>query len=325
MCAVRLLRVSVHERLGAAAEDVLLRVEKGEEAAETAALRALLTERLAAAAEEIVGLFEETVAEYEERAERSEREICRQRRLLDAVLKPEVRLHRADDILDQENPEPPHIKEEQEEIHTSQEADMKVSFTPVKSDDDEEQTQSSQLHQKQAEQMVTEGDGEDCAGPEPERDSGPEPAPGNHGFWKEIREPPSGSNPLNDEGEVSESGCDAGEKPIVCSELRKRFVKMETQKGHLIQTSFSCSVCEKFFAQKKHQRTPTGEEPLSCSACGKAFSRRGTLKVHKRSPRGTDAFGIALCANVNEGMDNEAGDQRRGAGHQRFALLKGAA
>ncbi|KAL6100305.1 rims2 [Pungitius sinensis] len=135
MCAVRLLRVSVHERLGAAAEDVLLRVEKGEEAAETAALRALLTERLAAAAEEIVGLFEETVAEYEDRAERSEREICRQRRLLDAVLKPEVRLHRADvqqlweteeqqdwnSSLDQEDPEPLYIKEEQEELWTSQE------------------------------------------------------------------------------------------------------------------------------------------------------------------------------------------------------------
>ncbi|KAI3358274.1 hypothetical protein L3Q82_003272 [Scortum barcoo] len=96
MCAVQLLRVSVHERISAAAEDFLLRVEKGEEAAELPALRALLTERLTAAAEEIVGLLEETVAEYEDRVERSEREICRQRRLLDAVLKPEVRLHRAE-------------------------------------------------------------------------------------------------------------------------------------------------------------------------------------------------------------------------------------
>ncbi|XP_059205773.1 uncharacterized protein LOC131984810 isoform X2 [Centropristis striata] len=91
MCGVQLLRVSVHERMRAAAEDVLLRVETGEEAA----LRALLTERLTAAAEEIVGLLEETVAEYEDRVERSEREICRQRRLLEAVLKPQVRLHRA--------------------------------------------------------------------------------------------------------------------------------------------------------------------------------------------------------------------------------------
>ncbi|XP_047186064.1 uncharacterized protein LOC118291786 isoform X10 [Scophthalmus maximus] len=95
MFAAQLLRVSVHERIGAAAEDFLLQVEKGEEAARVPALRALLTERLTAAAEEIVGLLEETVAEYEDRVERSEREICRQRRLLDAVLKPEVRLHRA--------------------------------------------------------------------------------------------------------------------------------------------------------------------------------------------------------------------------------------
>ncbi|XP_034457089.1 uncharacterized protein LOC117771121 isoform X3 [Hippoglossus hippoglossus] len=95
MCAVLLLRVSVHERISAAAEDFLLQVEKGEETAHVPVLRALLTERLTAAAEEIVAVFEETVAEYKDRVERSEREICRQRRLLDAVMKPEVRLHRA--------------------------------------------------------------------------------------------------------------------------------------------------------------------------------------------------------------------------------------
>lgn len=104
---MQLLRVSVHERLSAAAKDFLLQVEKGEEAAELPALRALLTERLTAAAEEIVALFEETVAEYEDRAERSEREMCRQRRLLDAVLKPEVMLNRAGQSL-LTAPEDPH-------------------------------------------------------------------------------------------------------------------------------------------------------------------------------------------------------------------------
>ncbi|XP_044028248.1 uncharacterized protein LOC122864700 [Siniperca chuatsi] len=204
MCAVQLLRVSVQERISAAAEDFLLRVEKGREAAEIPALRALLTERLAAAAEEIVGLFEETVAEYEDRAERSEREIRRQRRLLDAVLKPEVRLHRADvqqlslsreevppeqqdwsPSLDQD-PEPPHIKEEQEELWTSQEGEQlrgleeaditKFPFTPVpvKSEEDEEKPQSSQLHQSQTEQMETGADGEDCGGPGPARNSDPD-------------------------------------------------------------------------------------------------------------------------------------------------------
>ncbi|TNN57352.1 hypothetical protein EYF80_032428 [Liparis tanakae] len=264
MCAVRLLRVSVRERLGAAAEDVLLRVEEAEEAAEVPALRALLTERLAAAAEEIVGLLEETVAEHEQRAERAEREVCRQRRLLEAVLKPDVRLQRADvqhllenkeqkdwhSNLDQqdpvlshikedqedpepphikedqedpepphikedqedpkpphikeeqedpvlshikedqedpepphikenqEDPEPPHIKEEQEDLWTNQEgeqlegleeAGIRFSFSPVKSEDDEEEAQSSHLHQRLTKHMETEVDGEDYRGPGPDR------------------------------------------------------------------------------------------------------------------------------------------------------------
>ncbi|KAG7225305.1 hypothetical protein INR49_007152 [Caranx melampygus] len=133
MCAVQLLRVSVHERISAAAEDFLLQVEKGEEAAEVPALRALLTERLTAAAEEIVGLFEETVAEYEDRVERSEREICRQRRLLDAVLKPEVKLHRAE-LLQSENqnqtnllpPDPVDLNQSE-----SEQADSEVSCPPT--------------------------------------------------------------------------------------------------------------------------------------------------------------------------------------------------
>ncbi|XP_060926836.1 uncharacterized protein LOC133001308 isoform X2 [Limanda limanda] len=98
MSAVQLLRVSVHERINAATEDFLLQVEKGGGTAQAPALRAMLTERLTAAGKEILAGLEETVAEYEDRveqSERSEREIRRQRRLLDAVMQPEVRLHRA--------------------------------------------------------------------------------------------------------------------------------------------------------------------------------------------------------------------------------------
>ncbi|XP_045906501.1 zinc finger protein 260-like isoform X5 [Micropterus dolomieu] len=83
-------------------------------------LRAFVQQRLSAAAEEIFELFERTIAEYEE-------ELCGQRKLLDAVFKPEadVQLLLASKVqfpleqqnwtpsLDQEDPqEPPHIKEE---------------------------------------------------------------------------------------------------------------------------------------------------------------------------------------------------------------------
>ncbi|XP_022622374.1 FK506-binding protein 3-like isoform X2 [Seriola dumerili] len=101
--------------------------------------------------------------------------------------------------LDQEEPKSPNIKEEQEELCTSQEGeqlpgleevdDTKVPLTPVhvKSEDDEEKPQSSQPHRSRteesreaeppssssAEQMETETDGEDCGGSEPDRNLDP--------------------------------------------------------------------------------------------------------------------------------------------------------
>ena len=102
-------------------------------------------------------------------------------------------------------------------------------------DDDEEEPQSSQLHQRQTEQMETEADGENCEGPEPARNSDldrhpeqdtvdkignssePETDDSKIDDWKETREPESRLNSLNDdEVPVSDSRCSAGEKPFSC-------------------------------------------------------------------------------------------------------------
>lgn len=55
-------------------------------------LRALVVRRLAEAADEIFGLFERTITEYEEELCRSKEENERQRQLLDAYLRPSVQL-----------------------------------------------------------------------------------------------------------------------------------------------------------------------------------------------------------------------------------------
>lgn len=52
-------------------------------------------QRLAAAANEIFGLLEKTVAEYEEELHLSKQENERQRKLLNVILNPQLRLRRA--------------------------------------------------------------------------------------------------------------------------------------------------------------------------------------------------------------------------------------
>ncbi|XP_029289017.1 uncharacterized protein LOC115009274 isoform X3 [Cottoperca gobio] len=144
-------------------------------------LRLLVNERLTAAAEEIFGLFERTIAEYEEELSRSKEETERHRKLLDAVLKPEVRLHRAVLSADvQQDPEPPHIEEQ---LWSSQ---GRV----------EEKAPSSKLHLRKAcssaPQMEKERHGEDCGVSEPTRSLDPE----SYDDLEETRKPQSDSKTL---------------------------------------------------------------------------------------------------------------------------------
>ncbi|XP_070296233.1 uncharacterized protein [Salvelinus sp. IW2-2015] len=101
-------------------------------------LRVFLNQKLIAAAEEIFGVVEETIAEYQEEVSHTKEENSRLRSMLDIRSKPQIKLHRRADLqqltvtvsdeqqdwnpsLGQKDPDPTRMKDEQNEPRTSQE------------------------------------------------------------------------------------------------------------------------------------------------------------------------------------------------------------
>ncbi|KAM6972984.1 uncharacterized protein FYW47_003073 [Aplochiton taeniatus] len=279
-------------------------------------LRALLNERLSAAVEEIVVVFENTIGEYEQ-------ELSRQRRLLDSLLKPKLILHRTDPLqlsvwedlvppeqqhceqerspsLDQEDPEPPQIKEEPGELWTNQEgeqlqgleeeADTKDSIfriTCVKSEYDPDQSQSSHLllHPAPLPSTSTEPDGEGCGVPEPTSDCQPPSSLNSSAAEREDS---------GDERKESE-GPQSGLKRLKSrkSGKRKREACTKTRdSGQLTplerSASYTCKVCGQCFHSK-------GEKPYSCKHCRKRFTTSGNLMVHMRTHTGEKPYTCKNC------------------------------
>ncbi|XP_042372055.1 zinc finger protein 771-like, partial [Plectropomus leopardus] len=220
--------------------------------------------------------------------------------------------------VDQEDPEPPYIKEEQEELWIGQEGEqlqrqeeadiIKFPFAPVNSDDDEK-PQTSQLYQRLTEPVEIEADWEDCGGPDPDWNSDPDAhlqpeTDDSDGDWTETREYQAGFNFLkNYKFHVADSRSNSDEKPFSCSECGKRYYHKTHLKRHMRthtgEKPFTCSVCGKKFADsgnlKIHMRTHTGEKPFCCSECGKRFNHKTHLKRHMSTHTGEKPFSCSVC------------------------------
>ncbi|KAM4524927.1 uncharacterized protein PAE49_001045 isoform 2-T2 [Odontesthes bonariensis] len=216
--------------------------------------------------------------------------------------------------VDQQDPEPVHIKEEEEELwsrregeqlHGQEESDISrfsVTAVTVKSEEeDEEKPQFSQLLQiksednretepptsSSAELMKTEAD----RGKEPYPNSGLLPDTDEQEFCEtEASDTERKQTMVPESGRNHDGGCNTARKSFSCSECSKQFLFKKSLKTHMrVHTGekpFGCDVCGKRFNQnailKTHMRVHTGEKPFSCDFCAKRFNQVSNLKVHIR-------------------------------------------
>ncbi|XP_062267580.1 zinc finger protein 32-like [Platichthys flesus] len=287
-------------------------------------LREFISERLTAAAEEIFTVFEKTIVQYEE-------EVDRQRRLLETVLKPEIKLHRIElpqqhvcreegvltdqqlcpqersSSLDQEEQEPPQIKEEQEEMCTSQDGEQLVlkqetetcMLTPYCGGSDHREPEDEHQLLSHNSPVAESHDQNRRKHMDSESTGNDEPNP-----QKSFHENKSYSNNLDNcpKSKIN-SNTHTGKKSFKCDACGKTFVYKYNLKIHLRthtgEKPYLCIICQKRFVKssdlKVHVRIHTGEKPYSCQICGKEFGRRDQWRVHMRIHTGEKPHCCQTC------------------------------
>ncbi|XP_029296701.1 zinc finger and SCAN domain-containing protein 12-like [Cottoperca gobio] len=282
-------------------------------------LREFVNERLSAAAEEIFGVFEKTIVEYEE-------EIDRQRRLLDVVWKPEIKLHRIElpqqhvceqeevltdqqlciqernSSLDQEDPEPPQIKEEQEELCTSQEGEQLVlkqetdefMLTPTTEESDHSEDQSfnpdETLSAAENEYVVNIPDISSVV-PEPNSD---QQLLSYNSHKAESQNQKGGKH--GDSGPTTNAESEPKKIHHISHSNNACKIHLDTPTG---MTFFKCEACGKEFKDKsrlnRHFMVHTGEKPYFCNTCGRGFNDISTLRRHKTIHTGEKPYPCKTC------------------------------